>query len=421
MFEIDRWQEIIHTLRSNKLRTFLTAFGVFWGIFMLIVMLGSGNGLENAVYDGLGDFSTNSCFIWSQRTSMPYEGFPRGRYYNFNNEDIRLIREKVPDIELLAPRIQARGGNGENNVVRDEKTGSFSILGDYPEYNLIDPMTILEGRFINPLDIREKRKIAVIGTRVAEVLFNEREEVLNEYIRIQGVYFKVVGIFRSKHNGGWAEEQEQSIFLPFTTLQKTYNYGNTVGYFSITAKENMSVSAVEEQVKQVLKKRHHIHPDDHQAIGSNNVEKQFLRFNRLFLGIAILVWIVGTGTLLAGVIGVSNIMLVIVRERTHEIGIQRALGATPWKIISQILMESVFLTSIAGYFGLMAGVGLVEMIAYLLVKSGTPTDMFKNPGVDFNIALAALVILIVSGTMAGMIPARRAVSIKPIDALRTED
>jgi putative ABC transport system permease protein len=422
MFDRDRWQEVFQTLKKNKLRTTLTAFGVFWGIFMLVIMLGSGKGLENGVYDGMGDFAKNSVFIWTQRTSVPYKGFPRGRWYNFNNEDTKAMREQIPEIDLLAPRLQVQTwqGEGKNNVVRGLRTGAFNIMGDYPDFNKIDPVLMKEGRFINQIDIDRQRKVAILGARAAEVLFEPGEKMIGEYVRIQGVYFMVVGVFKSMHKGGWAEWQEQSIFLPFTTLQKTYNYGNRVGWYSMTSKAGVSATVLEEKTKEFLKKRHSIAPEDNEAIGSQNMEKEFKKFSGLFKGIATLVWIVGIGTLVAGVIGVSNIMLVIVKERTKEIGIQRAIGAKPWRIISQILTESVFLTSIAGYFGLVCGVGLVELINNLLVKSGAETQMFTRPEVDFGVAVTSLAILVVSGLLAGFIPAQRAVRIKPIDALRSE-
>jgi len=420
MFDIDRWQEIYSALKKNKLRTALTAFGVFWGIFMLIIMLGSGNGLQNGAMQGFSGFATNSVFMWTQKTSVPYKGFPRGRNYNYSNEDADALKREIPEIQYIAPRIQAGGFRGGDNVVRGLQTGAFSIFGDYPVINMIDPVKLTSGRFLNDLDIKEKRKVVVIGTKVREILFKPEEKPIGQYIRIQGVYFQVVGTFKSKKMGGEADNESQSIFMPFTTLQKTYNYGNVVGWFSITSKPNVPVSEVEEKAMAVLKNRHAIAPHDDQAIGHFNLEKEFIKVNGLFIGISTLVWIVGTGTLIAGVIGVSNIMLVIVKERTKEIGIQRAIGATPFRIIGQIIMESVFLTSLAGYFGLAAGVGLLALINNMLQNVPSDNMMFKEPGVNFNVAVIALIILIVSGAIAGLIPAKRAVSIKPIDALRYE-
>jgi putative ABC transport system permease protein len=421
MFDKDRWHEIFTALRSNKLRTFLTAFGVFWGIFMLVIMLGSGKGLENSVFEDMGDFATNSAFIWAEKTTMPYEGYPRGRRYNFTNDDMKALKENIPEIDVLAPRLEGWGaGDGQNNVTRGMKTGAFTIQGDYPEINRIDPNKIINGRFLNDIDIKESRKVCVIGTMVKDVLFNKEENPVGKYIRIKGVYFQVVGIFEPLTKMNLGGEKEQTIFLPFTSLQKAYNFGNEVHYFSVTAKDNIPVSIVDEKCRKLLRERHHIHPDDAQAVGGFNLEEEFDKMHGLFNGIAILMWIVGIGTLLAGVIGVSNIMLIIVKERTKEIGIQRAIGATPSKIMSQIILESVFLTAIAGYIGLVCGVGIIEGVNYLIESSGADMEMFKHPEVDFNVAISALIILIISGIFAGMIPARRAIRIKPIDALRDE-
>ncbi len=422
MFDLDRWQEIYHVLRKNKLRSFLTAFGVFWGIFMLIVMLGAGKGLENGVNQGFGDFATNSVFMWTQRTSLPYKGFVRNRSYNFNNEDIVALKTSIPEIKYLAPRLMGGGGGnfGANNVVRGLKTGSFPIHGDYPEFNLIDPVDIEDGRFINYADINERRKVVVIGKRVKEVLFKNGEKPLNQYIQIKGIYFMVVGTFKSKKSGEQAQQENEAIYMPFTTLQKTYNYGNAVGWFAITSVSSVPVSVVEDKAIEILKRRHKINPNDIQAVGHFNVEKEFTQVQGLFAGISGLVWIVGIGTLLAGIIGVSNIMLVVVKERTKEIGIQRAIGAIPSKIIGQIISESIVLTSFAGYLGLVVGVGLLELINYAIESSGSDAEMFRHPGVDFKVAVTALIVLVVAGAFAGFIPAKRAISVKPIDALRYE-
>jgi len=406
--------------RKNKLRTFFTAFGVFWGIFMLIIMLGSGTGLRNGVNSGFGDMATNSMFIWTQRTTEAYKGFPRGRFYNFNNTDTQALIDNIPEIEYIAPRIRGHSRTGDNNTVRGERTGSFRIQGDYPEYNLIDPVEIISGRFINKLDIEYKRKNIVIGERVFQELFDRDEDPIGQYIRVSGVYFKVVGMFRSKKGDRQAEFENQQICMPFTTLQLTYNYGDVVGWYSITATPNVSVSVVEEKAKDLLRKRHSISPTDERAIGSANVEEEFNKMTNLFRGINGLIWIVGIGTLLAGIVGVSNIMMIIVKERTQEIGIQRAIGATPFDITKQVITESVFLTAIAGYVGLVIGVGIIEAVNYALIQMQVSSDMFTNPSVDFDVAIKALLVLIVSGALAGLIPARRAVSIKPIDALRDE-
>ncbi len=297
---------------------------------------------------------------------------------------------------------------------------AFQIQGDYPEINIIDPVNLTQGRFINYIDINNKRKVAVIGLQVYNDMFEQDENPIGEYIQIQGVYFKVVGMFQSKKNDQQAEHENQAIYIPFTTLQKVYNYGDMVGWYSMTAKDDIPVEVVELKAKELLRQRHSIHPDDERAVGSFNLDKEWNKMTNLFNGIRGLVWIVGIGTLLAGVIGVSNIMLIVVKERTKEIGIQRAIGAPPLSVISQIITEAVMLTAIAGYFGLALGVGLLELLNFGLSQSGGDSNMFANPEVDFGKAMTALVILVISGIFAGLIPAQRAVSIKPIDALRDE-
>ena len=421
MFDRDKWQEIYSSLRSNKLRTFFTAFGVFWGIFMLIIMLGSGNGLRNAVYSGMGDFATNSAIMFTRQTTLPYKGFPRGRFWLFHTSDMEAMVKNIPEIDQLAPRLQPWGGNGGNNVVYGLKTGAYNITGDYPAINKIDPVLILEGRFLNEIDIQQKRKVAVIGNRVRDELFKTGNTVLGEYIRISGIFYQVVGVFEPKNkNMNFGGDKDKSIFIPFSTMQVSYNIGDFVHYFLVTAKPNESASVVEEKSMKLLAERNHVAPDDEQAFGHFNLEKEFKKMNGLFLGIRVLIWIVGTGTLLAGVIGVSNIMLIIIKERTREIGIQRAIGATPWRIISQVVTESVTLTISAGSFGLVLGVFLLEMINKAMSSSGGNDEMFKNPEVDIQVAVTALIILIISGIIAGLIPARKAVSMKPVDALRYE-
>ena len=421
MFDRDKWQEIYSSLKSNKLRTFFTAFGVFWGIFMLIIMMGSGNGLRNAVYDGMGDFATNSAIMFTRQTTIPYKGFPRGRQWLIHTSDMEALLKNIPDIDQLAPRLQPWGGNGGNNVVHGLKTGAYNITGDYPAINKIDPVRLLMGRFINEIDLQNKRKVAVIGNRVRDELFKNSEKILGEYIRINGVYYQVVGVFEPKNkNINIGGEKDKSIFIPFSTMQVSYNLGDEVHYFLVTAKRNKSASVVEEKSMKLLAERNHIAPEDEQAFGHFNLEKEFKKMNGLFLGIRVLIWIVGTGTLLAGVIGVSNIMLIIIKERTKEIGVQRAIGATPWRIMSQIITESVTLTAVAGSFGLVLGVFLLEMINNMLAASAEKSEVLKNPEVDIQVAVTALIVLIISGVVAGLIPARKAVSMKPVDALRYE-
>ncbi|MDY6790435.1 MAG: ABC transporter permease [Thermodesulfobacteriota bacterium] len=418
IFDKDNWQEIFSALKKNKLRAVLTAFGVFWGVFMLIIMLGSGNGLQNGAIKDFKKIATNSVFIWPRQTTISYKGFPQGRRFRFNNDDIKALKDNIPEIKYIAPRNKLGGHRGINNVNRGEKNGAFSIYGDFPEIYFIKLMDITDGRFMNHLDLKEKRKVAVIGNRVYKILFGPGEKPIEKYIKIQGVHFKVVGVFNSKAVGDEEEEENQAIFIPFTTFQQAFNFGNRVSWFSLTSVKDVPVSKVEKKAIALLAARHHVAPNDTLAFGHWNTEKEFLKFVGLFRRIRILVWFVGTMTLIAGIIGVSNIMLVIVKERTREIGIRRAVGATPWKIISNIILESVLLTAFAGYFGLVAGVGMLETVSKGLKMFGRSTDMFQNPEVDFQIAVIALIVLIISGILAGMIPAHRAVSIKPVYAIR---
>lgn len=419
MFDIDLWSEIISALKKNRLRSFMTAFGVFWGILMLIIMSGAGKALENGVMDGVKAFATNSAFFWTSRTSMPYAGFQRGRRWDYQNSDIQYIHENVKEVEYLSPRLFGWQQTGDNTI-RGERSGVFDIYGDYPDYFKIDKWTTLKGRLINEIDIQQKRKVCVIGERVVEVMFAKNEEPIGQYLKISGVYFQVVGVIHSdtKINIGGGKKEE-TIIMPFSTMQTAYNYGDKVHFFSVTANKGTKVSELEEKLKQILKERHKIAPDDLQAIGSFNIEKEFSKFSMLFLGIQVLTWIVGIGTLLAGVIGVSNIMLVIIKERTQEIGIQRAIGATPAVIIKHIVAESVFLTVMAGYIGLSLGVAILEVLNRILQSAGNEV-FFRNPQVNLTLGLSALGILVISGILAGLIPAQRAISIKPIDAIRDE-
>lgn len=426
MFDKDRWQEIFAAIKSNKLRSILTAFGVFWGIFMLVVMTGSGNGLVNGITEGIKDFATNSAFVWTENTTKPYKGFKKGRWWHFNNQDMKAIRDQVPEVDVIAPRLEGWDISKGENVVRGLKTGSFSVNGDYPDYNMIDPSAMVYGRFINHVDILHRRKVCIIGERVYEVMFNKEEDPVGKYLRVNGVYFMVVGVFRSLNpNINIGSNKKESIYLPFTTMQQTFNYGDQVHYFGITAKKGVSVEKTAEKVMDLLKRNHSVAPDDKDAVGHVNVEEQVKTMSYLFIGINILIWIVGIGTLIAGAVGVSNIMLVIVRERTKEIGIQRAIGARPWTIISQILTESVFITTIAGFIGLAFGTLVLHGVDLMLIKAAetaTSEDgtFFKNPEIGLGMAIAALVILVITGLIAGLIPAQKAVRIKPIEALRHE-
>ena len=420
IFDKDNWLEIAGTLKKNKLRSFLTAFGVFWGIFLLINMKAAGNGLYKGAMNDFQSLAANSVFIWSQPTTLPFKGFPRGRKFNFDNDDITALRKHIPDIEHLAPRNQLGGFRQVTTVTRGRQNGAFNVYGDYPEIVHISLMDIVSGRFINQLDLKEKRKVAVIGSRVRDILFDPGEDPVGQHILVKGVYFQVIGTFESRKEGDEAEEETQAVFIPFTVFQQAFNYGNLVGWFSLTAIKEVPASEVEKKAIEILGERHQVAPADVHAIGHWNTENEFKKINNLFIGINALIWFVGSCTLIAGVIGVSNIMLFVVKERTREIGIKRAIGATPLAIISQIMLESVLLTTVAGYFGLVLGVGMTELVATAMKGAGGGSEFFKNPEVSLTVSATALGILIVSGALAGLIPAKRAVSIKPVEAIRND-
>lgn len=417
MFDLDRWQEIGAALAGNKLRTALTAFGVFWGLFMLVAMLGVGNGLSTGV---TSDFrgATNSVFIWTQRTSIPYSGLPVGRWFPLRNADYEAITELVPEAAVISPRSQLGGFRQGNNVTRGSRSGGFSVMGDYPQIHKIMPIDITAGRRLNEFDLRDRRKVAVIGPRVQSVLFDRGEDPLGKSIQINGVYFQVIGTFSVSSSGGDGERDAQRIYVPFTTYQRAFNQGDRIGWFAIASQDGVPASVAGKKVMDVLKERHRVHPDDERAFGNYNTEEEFGQLKGLFFAIDALVWIVGIGTLAAGVIGVSNIMLIIIKERTKEIGLRRAVGATPASIVGQIVMESTVLTGVAGYMGLFVGVVVLELARAAMPPGGF--DMFAPPGVELGDALVALAVLVGCGVLAGMIPARRALAISPVEALRAE-
>ncbi|WP_276168024.1 ABC transporter permease [Zobellia alginiliquefaciens] len=419
MFNRDRWKEILEVLTSNWFRTVLTAFGVFWGIFILILLLSAGKGLENGIMQDFGDISTNTMFMWSRSTTKSYKGLPKGRGFLFKVEDVQAIKDNVPELKFISPRNRLGGFNGANNVVRGIKTGAYDVYGDYPEISKQDPMTMTSGRFLNYNDIKEKRKIAIIGDGVRAGLYDKDEEVLGSFIKIQGVNFMVVGTYKKKSNDGDGEEGQKQIFVPFTTFSQAFNRGNDVGWMAITANDGTSITSLKDKIMGVVKENHKVHPDDQRAVGHFDLYEQFQRVQSLFGALRFIAYFVGILVLLSGIIGVSNIMLIVVKERTKEIGIRRALGEDPWSIKLQILMESIFLTIISGMAGITLGAIFIYGVNALLDMNG-PVDMFVNPSVSLGVVVGALVILIFSGLLAGFIPAQSAIKVRPIDALRTE-
>ncbi|QSW90597.1 MULTISPECIES: ABC transporter permease [Flavobacterium] len=421
MFSKDNWDEILQALTANVFRTILTAFGVFWGIFILVILLAAGKGLENGVKKGFDGIATNTMFMWSQTTSKAYKGLPKTRRYDFRNSDVAALKAALPDLLYVSPRNQLGDFNGTNNVVRGTKTSSFTIYGDYPELIKQQPMDIEKGRFMNQQDIQEKRKVAVIGKGVISELYGKEEEVIGTYIKINGINFMVVGVYKSKQQGGNAEQEQKNIFIPFTTFQQAFNYGDKVGWMAITAKDETSITDLKPKILEIIKSLHSIHPSDDRAVGNFDLYEQFNKVQSLFNILNVIAYFVGSLVLISGVIGISNIMLIVVKERTKEIGIRRALGATPAAIRGQILTESIFLTIVSGMLGIAFATGVIALLNMALESMPPGSDtMFANPSVDLRVVFVALIILVGSGLLAGFIPAQTAISVKPVDALRSE-
>lgn len=416
MFDIDRWQEIWITITRNKSRSVMTGFGVFWGILMLVLMLGAGTGLKNLVMGTIEGFATNSVFFYSDRTSEPYKGFAKGRYWQMRNRDIDVIKQQVTGVKYISPVLWQQ--IGENNVVYGLKTGTYMVRGVMDDFFKIETQHVLEGRLLNSVDIAERRKVCVIGSEVRKVLFEPDKSPIGEYIRTNGIYYQVVGVIEpipDVHIGGRTEE---SVNVPFTTLQQTGNFGDKFYFLCVTAADGIPCERVTDEIVTILKTQNQIAPTDNQAVGSFAIAAQFEKIQMLFLGINILIWIVSLGTLLAGVVGISNIMMVTVKERTREIGIRRAIGAKPSSIVSQIMTESLVLTIIAGCGGLCLGVFILAAIDSVVTSSGAPDAI--HPEISFGAAVVALVVLLLSGLVAGLIPVWRAMQIKAIDAIRDE-
>jgi ABC-type antimicrobial peptide transport system, permease component len=424
MFDLDKWQEIWSTIVANPMRSLMTGFGVFWGIFMLVVLIGLGNGLEGGIKNSVEGFASNSCFVFTNITSEPYKGFRKGRFWSMNNRDIEIIKEKVPTLEYISPMLL--GESSAKNVVIGRKSTSAQIMGVYSDHFKIQTQKVLAGRLFNELDVLNLNKVALIGKTISDNLFEEGVEPIGKYIRVNGIYFQVIGVIQPNSMAQVGTDAETTVFMPFTTMQRTFNKGDDIYYLGATAKPGVPVAVLENQIKNILRLNHDIAPNDEKAIRSFNIEQEFMAVVMLLLGVAIVIWIVGLGSLLSGIIGVSNIMLVTVRERTREIGIRRALGAKPKTIASQIVSESFVLTFIAGFLGLFAGVILLEYWVPIsemfnsAVGSEEEETMMIPPYISFNIAVVSIIILILSGLLAGIIPAVRALSIKAIDAIREE-
>lgn len=417
LFNRDTWQEIFGSIQKNKARTIITVIGVLWGIFIYIALAGSAKGLDHGFEEKFKEVAINSMFAWAQQTSVPYAGFETGRTIQLKLGDVDILETRIPDIQYIAPR-NAKGvfGGTPGSIVRGQKVGSYNIYGDYPVLTKIATQKIYDGgRFINEGDIENARKVCVIGERTQKELFEKDESPIGKFIRIDNIFFRVIGVKKYEEGGGFGDDGDTHI--PFSTFKKLYNTGDDVGWLAIAAYDDVDVMKVEEDVKTVLKKIHQISPKDDRAIGSFNLGEIFNKIRGFSKGLTFLSLIVGIATILAGVIGIGNILLISVKERTKELGVRRALGATPSEVRGQIILESVFLTVVAGTFGIVLGAIVLNIVDVSTQDSDIP---YSNPTVPIPYVLGALFIMVFLGTLIGLIPAQRAVSIKPIDALREE-
>ncbi len=421
MLNKDRWEEILEALVANWFRALLTAFGVFWGIFILVILLAAGKGLENGVKMGFGNIATNTVFVWPQRTSRSYKGLSKGRDYRFKIGDLAEIKSKVPGLKFISPRNEFRGYGGSSNVVQGLRAGAFNIYGDYPEIIKQDPVSITSGRFFNYGDMNANRKVAVIGEGVRRELFYNGENPIGAYIKIYGVNFMVIGTYFKENAQGNSDQSQKGIFVPFTAFSKSFNNGDNVGWYTITGNDGSSITELKKSIIDVFKANHLIHPQDDRAIGDFDLYEEYKKVSGLFLALRGVAYFVGILVLLSGIIGISNIMLIVVKERTKEIGVRRAIGATPWAIRSQILLEAIVLTIISGMVGIIASIGVIYFVNTMLDNAPAGAGvMFVNPNVDLFVVLVALFTLITSGLLAGLLPAQAAIRTRPIDALRAE-
>jgi len=409
---MDSLQEILYTLRQHKMRTFLTAFGVFWGIFMLILLLGAGRGMQNGVVNGFGTTVMDFIVIFPGTTAVAHKGLGIGRTIELNDSDIDAIRKQIRGVRFIS----SSASMGSTLVSYERKTGDFEIHGVADEYfDIKAAVDFNQGRKINDLDSREVRKIAIVGTSVAQRLFGADENPVGKTIRVKGVSLVVVGVFQDSDNNGRASER---LYIPMSTYKKTFGGGNKVNDIWLRPKAGVDGFEFQKQIVELIKRRHSIAPEDTRAINAFNMAEPAKMVNGLFIGINAFIWFVGLGTLTAGIVGVSNIMIITVKERTREIGIRKALGATPVSIVSTLILESILVTAVAGYAGLVLGVGLLEIVSFGLNSAGANLPFFQNPEVNFHVAITAIVLLVIVGALAGLVPALKAARIMPIEAMR---
>lgn len=415
MFDLDKWNEILQAITRNKSRSVLTAFGIFWGIFMLVLLMGGAKGVRSMMESNFDGFAQNSYMAFTRPTTKPFGGFQVGREWNLEQKDLATIRREVPDADVVTGLITYWGASYKYR----DKQHSGTLKGVSPEYAAIENPKVAKGRYIQSADVANYRKVCILGKRVAATLFPNDANPIGKYVDINGVYFQVVGISESVSKMGVGGSSENQVFVPFSTMQRLYNRGTHFDIVAITAKPEVSVSQLQPQVETILKREHRVAPDDNRSLDGVNFEAMFQMVKSLFEGINILVWLVGIGTLLSGSIGVSNIMMVVVKERTTEIGIRRAIGARPTSVLSQILTESMVLTILAGLSGIVFAVLILAGVETIVRQQG---DEFARAQfqISFGMAIGAAFVLSLLGTAAGIAPALRALSIKPIDAIRDE-
>ncbi len=412
--DIDTYKEILDTITRNKSRSILTGFGIFWGVFMLVALIGGGQGLKQLLQSNFEGFATNSAIIFSQSTTKPYHGFRKGRSWDMVSKDVDRLKEQIPGLDIVTPQFSL----WNSNAIRGDKKSSGTLKGMMPDYQKIDAIQLRYGRYINNMDIRDERKVCVLGKQVYKTLFPEGGDPCGQMIRIDSTYYKVIGVdYGGSSSININGRTETSIVAPYTLLQKLYNKGNRIDMICLTARPGVVISEITPRIREVIAHDHDIDPTDEKAITVFNTEVMFGMIDNLFAGVNFLIWLVGIGTLLAGAIGVSNIMMVTVRERTTEIGIRRAIGATPQVILSQIISESIVLTAVAGMSGILFAVAILQML-----QLGTTTDGIESAHyqVDFWTAIGAVALLMVLGVLSGLAPALRAMHIKPVDAMRDE-
>lgn len=412
-FDIDRLREILDVLSRNKSRTFLTGFGVFWGVFMLVGLVGGGDGLKGLLSNNLAGFATNSAIVWAQPTTKPYHGFRKGRQWNLTYKDVKRVRAQVPELDVITPTITRWG----SNATHDDRSSSGIVKGVLPDMQRVSEPKMLYGRYINQMDIVQGRKVCVIGKQVYKNLFPKGGDPCGDVIRIDSVYFSVVGVNYADGNMNVNGNDQQAIYMPLSLVQQIYNRGESIDMICVTGRPGVTMSDITDRIRTVIALDHHVDPKDEKGVMVFNTEMMFSIVDNMFTGINLLIWLVGIGTLLAGAIGVSNIMMVTVRERTVEIGIRRAIGATPRMILSQIIQESILLTSVAGMSGILFVVLVLQELEMANTTDGVVSAHFQ---ISFWTAIGAVVLLSVLGVLAGLAPAIRAMRVKPVDAMRDE-